>query len=148
MSLKDRLTEDLKQAMKAKEKKKLSTLRMIRSSLQNEQIKLGRALSEDEEITVLSRELKQRKDSLQEYEKAGREDLAEGERADIAVIQAYLPEPLSEEDLERIVDEAIAETGAEEKGDMGKVMSVVMPRVKGKADGSHVNRLVQQKLSK
>lgn len=147
MNLTDRLAEDMKQAMKAKDKQKLSTLRMIKSSLKNEEIKLGKELSADDELTVLSRELKQRNDSLQEYEKAGRDDLAASERAEIAVIKAYMPEPLSDEELDRLVQETIAEVGAQSKADMGKVMGAIMPKVKGKADGSKVNKLVLKYLS-
>jgi hypothetical protein len=147
MNLTDRLTEEMKQAMKARDQQKLSTLRMIKSSLKNEEIKLGKELSADEELTVLSRELKQRNDSLQEYEKAGREDLAAGERAEIAVIKAYMPKPLSDEELDRLVQDTIAEVGARSKADMGKVMGAIMPKVKGKADGSKVNKLVLKYLS-
>ncbi|HEX6923736.1 MAG TPA: GatB/YqeY domain-containing protein [Bacillales bacterium] len=146
-SLNQRLTEDMKQAMRAKDKKKVSTLRMIKSSLNNEGIKLGKELSADEELTVLNRELKQRKDSLREYEKAGRDDLAAGERAEIAVIGAYMPEPLSDEELESVVKETINEIGASSKADMGKVMGAIMPKVKGKADGGKVKNSVEKHLS-
>ena len=147
MNLLDRLTVDMKQAMKNKEKQKLSVIRMVKSALQNESIKLGKELTEEEELTVLSRELKQRKDSLHEFDKANREDLASGVRNEIAVLEVYLPEQLSEEEVATIVKQAIAEVGATSKADMGKVMGVVMPKVKGKTDGSIVNRLVQQHLS-
>lgn len=147
MSLSDRLTDDMKQAMKAKDKKKLSTLRMIKSSFKNESIKLGKELSPDDELTVLSRELKQRKDSLQEYEDAGREDLAAGERAEMVIIETYMPEPLSDEELERLISDTISKLGASGKQDMGKVMGAIMPRVKGKADGTLVNKIVQKHLS-
>ncbi|HEX7064851.1 MAG TPA: GatB/YqeY domain-containing protein [Bacillales bacterium] len=147
MSLTNRLTEDMKQAMKAKDKKKLATLRMMKSSLNNEKIKLGQELSADEELTVLGRELKQRKDSLREYEKAGRDDLAAGESAEIAVIEAYMPEPISDQELESLVQETISEVGASSKADMGKVMAAIMPKVRGKADGGQVNKIVQKQLS-
>ncbi len=148
MSLLERLNNDMKQAMKSKEKDKLSVIRMVKSSLQNEAIKLGNAeLSEEEELTVLSRELKQRKDSLHEFEKAGREDLAEKLRAELAVVELYMPEQLSEDELAEIVKATISETGATSKAEMGKVMAAIMPKVKGKADGSLVNKLVQQHLS-
>jgi uncharacterized protein YqeY len=138
----------MKQAMKNKEKDKLSVIRMIKSSLQNEVIKLGnRELSEEEELTVLSRELKQRKDSLHEFDKAGRADLVEKLRAELTVVELYLPAQLSEEELSDIVKTAVTETGAISKADMGKVMAAIMPKVKGKADGSLVNKLVQQHLS-
>ena len=149
MSLVERLNSDMKQAMKDKDKDKLSVIRMMKASLQNEGIKLGKQeLSEDEELTVLSRELKQRKDSLQEFDKAGRQDLTEKLHAEIAVVESYMPKQLSEEELDALVAEAIAQTNATSKADMGKVMSAIMPKVKGKADGSLVNKLVLQHLSK
>ena len=149
MSLVERLNSDMKQAMKNREKDKLSVIRMVKASLQNEGIKLGKQdLSEDEELTVLSRELKQRKDSLQEFDKAGRQDLVEKLQSEIEIVEAYLPKQLSEEELNAIVTQAIAETNATSKADMGKVMSAVMPKVKGKADGSLVNKLVLQNLTK
>jgi uncharacterized protein len=148
MSLLNRLNDDMKQAMKNREKDKLSVLRMLKAALQNEAIKLGKSeLSEDEELTVLSRELKQRKDSLQEFENAGRADLVEKTKAEIEIVQSYMPKPLTEEELLEIVKQTIAEVGASSKADMGKVMGAIMPKVKGKADGSLVNKLVQQQLS-
>ncbi|ASA95421.1 MULTISPECIES: GatB/YqeY domain-containing protein [Anoxybacillus] len=147
MSLLERLNNDMKQAMKNKEKDKLSVIRMVKSALQNEAIKLGKTLTEDEELTVLSRELKQRKDSLQEFEKAGRTDLVDKVKEEITVLELYMPKQLSEEELVQIVKETIAEVGASSKADIGKVMGAIMPKVKGKADGSLVNKLVQQHLS-
>jgi len=148
MSLLERLNNDMKQAMKNKEKDKLSVIRMIKSSMQNEAIKLGKQeLSEEEGLTVLSRELKQRKDSLHEFDKAGRADLVDKLRAELTVVEVYMPEQLSEEKVAEIVKETIAETGAVSKTDMGKVMAAIMPKLKGKADGSLVNKLVQQHLS-
>lgn len=147
MSLLERLNNDMKQAMKSKDKDKLTVIRMIKASLQNEAIKLGNELSEEQELTVLSREMKQRKDSLHEFDKAGRPDLVEKLRQELEVVELYMPEQLSEEEVESIVRETIAETGASSKAEMGKVMSAIMPKVKGKADGSLVNKLVQQHLS-
>ncbi|MDN4525441.1 GatB/YqeY domain-containing protein [Fictibacillus fluitans] len=147
MSLLDRLNQDMKQAMKDKNKQKLSVIRMVKASLQNESIKLGHDLNEEEELTVLAREMKQRKDSLQEFEKAGRNDLADSLKEEIAIITDYMPQQLSEDEVKEIVLAAIEQVGASSKGDMGKVMGVVMPQVKGKADGSLVNKLVQQNLS-
>lgn len=147
MSLLERLNNDMKQAMKSKDKDKLTVIRMIKASLQNEAIKLGNELSEEQELTVLSREMKQRKDSLHEFDKAGRPDLVEKLRQELEVVELYMPEQLSEEEVDSIVRETIAETGASSKADMGKVMSAIMPKVKGKADGSLVNKLVQQHLS-
>jgi uncharacterized protein YqeY len=148
MSLLERLNNDMKQAMKNKEKDKLSVIRMMKASVQNEAIKLGKQeLSEEEELTILSREMKQRKDSLQEFEKAGRDDLVEKLRAELTIVEMYMPKQLSEEELAEIIKATISEVGATSKAEMGKVMSAVMPKVKGKADGSLVNKLVQQHLS-
>ena len=118
---------------------------MIKAAMQNESIKAGHDLSQEEELTVLSREVKQRKDSLHEFEKAGREDLVEKIRTELKYVELYMPKQLSEEEVSAIVKQAITETGARAKADMG--MSAVMPKVKGKADGSLVNKLVQQHLS-
>jgi len=148
MSLLERLNNDMKQAMKNKEKDKLSVIRMVKASLQNEAIKLGtKELSEDAELTVLSREVKQRKDSLHEFDKAGRQDLVEKLHTELSIVELYLPKQLSEEELSEIVKDTIAEVGAKSKAEMGKVMSAIMPKVKGKADGSLVNKFVQQHLS-
>jgi uncharacterized protein len=148
LSLLERLNSDMKQAMKNKEKDKLSVIRMVKASLQNEAIKLGKSeLSVDEELTILSREVKQRKDSLHEFDKAGRQDLVDKLRTELAVVELYLPEQLSEEELSNIVKQTIDEVGATSKADMGKVMAAVMPKVKGKTDGSLVNKFVQQHLS-
>ncbi|KMM37627.1 GatB/YqeY domain-containing protein [Guptibacillus hwajinpoensis] len=147
MSLNDRLTADMKVAMKNKEKNKLSVIRMVKSSIQNESIKLGHDLTEEEELTVLTREVKQRKDSLLEFEKAGRSDLVQNLDEELSILSVYLPKQLSEEEVEQIVQEVISETGASSKKDMGKVMGALMPRVKGKADGGLVNRIVQKNLS-
>ncbi|AVQ99411.1 transamidase GatB domain protein [Oceanobacillus picturae] len=147
MGLLEQLNQDMKQAMKQKDKEKLSVIRMVKSSLQNESIKLGKdSISEDEELTILSRELKQRKDSLQEFKSAGREDLVKKLEVEINILQEYMPKQLTEEELEVIVQSTIREVNATSKKDMGKVMSAVMPKVKGKADGSRINKLVQQHL--
>ncbi|BCB04874.1 GatB/YqeY domain-containing protein [Bacillus sp. KH172YL63] len=148
MSLLNRLNDDMKQAMKNKEKEKLSVIRMLKASLQNEAIKHGKQeLSEDEELTVLSREVKQRKDSLQEFRNAGREDLVEKIQAELTYVEIYMPKQLSEEEVSAIVQETVAEVGATSKADMGKVMGAIMPKLKGKADGALVNKLVLQHLS-
>ncbi|MGM7635613.1 GatB/YqeY domain-containing protein [Bacillus sp. Hm123] len=147
MSLLERLNNDMKQAMKNKEKDKLTVIRMLKASLQNEAIKAGKELAEDDELAVLSREVKQRKDSLHEFEKAGREDLVSKIQTELTYVNIYMPEQLSEEELEAIVQETIVEVNASSKADMGRVMSALMPKVKGKADGGTVNKLVQTKLS-
>ena len=146
MSLSERLNEDMKQAMKSQDKFKLSVIRMIRSSIKNAEIDRRKTLDDNEVLDVLSREIKQRKDSLQEFEKAGRDDLVDNLKKEIAIIAEYMPQPLSEEELKAIVQQTIQETGASSKADMGKVMSALMPKVKGRADGKLVNQLVQQFL--
>ncbi|GER66941.1 hypothetical protein BpJC7_08980 [Weizmannia acidilactici] len=148
MSLLERLNSDMKQAMKNKEKEKLSVIRMLKAAVQNEAIKLGKdGLTNDEELTVLSREVKQRKDSLQEFKNAGRDDLVEKIQNELTYVNAYLPEQLSEDELREIVQQTIEEVRAASKADIGKVMGAVMPKVKGKADGSIVRNIVQQQLS-
>lgn len=148
MSLQERLTADMKEAMRSREKDRLTTIRMVKSSLQNEAIKLGKQeLTDEEELTILSREMKQRNDSLREFESADRHDLVEKIQAEIIVLEAYMPKQLSQEEVKEIVDAAIAQTGASAPSDMGKVMGVVMPQLKGKADGALINRLVKQQLN-
>ncbi|WLV23600.1 GatB/YqeY domain-containing protein [Aciduricibacillus chroicocephali] len=147
MTLLEQLNQDMKSAMKAREKERLSVIRMVKASLQNEAIKLGKdTLSEDEELTVLTREFKQRKDSLHEFKEAGRDDLVEKLNFEIEVLKAYMPAQLSEAELEDIIQSTIQEVQAASKKDMGKVMSAVMPKVKGKADGSLINKIVQKHL--
>lgn len=146
MRLVERLTDDMKQAMKNKDKLKLSVIRMVKSAIKNEEINQGKELSDDEVLTVLTRELKQRRDSLQEFEKAGRDDLAASSRDEMAVLMEYMPEQLGEDDIRKLVAEAIEQSGASSKKDMGKVMGVLMPKVKGRADGALVNKIVQELL--
>ena len=146
MSLLERLNTDMKLAMKNKDKDRLSVIRMVKASLQNEGIKHGE-LSADQELTVLTRELKQRKDSLQEFNSAGREDLVNKIQSEISVLEKYMPEQLGEEEVTQIVNETIKEVNASSKADMGKVMGAVMPKLKGKADGTLINKIVQQQLS-
>lgn len=147
MTLLNRLNNDIKVAMKAKDKETLSVLRMMKSSIQNEEIKKGDSLSPDEELTVLSREMKQRKDSLQEFKDAGRDDLVDKVSAEIKIVDRYMPEQLTEDELRSMIQSAIDETGASSMKDFGKVMGVVMPKTKGKADGQTVNSLVKASLA-
>jgi uncharacterized protein YqeY len=147
MNLAERLNEDMKQAMKSGEKDRLSSIRMVRASIKNQEIELRRPLEEAEVIQVISRELKQRRDSLQDFERAGREDLVANVSAEIEVISQYLPQQLTEEEIKLIVSQTMQETGASSKADLGKLMGALMPKVKGRADGKLVNQLVQQLLS-
>jgi uncharacterized protein YqeY len=147
MSLSDRLNEDMKQAMKSQDKFKLSVIRMVRSSIKNLEIDLKRTLDDNEVLDVLSREIKQRKDSLQEFEKAGRDDLANNLKVELVILADYQPQQLTEEEVKTIVQQTIQQFGASSKADMGKVMTALMPQVKGRADGKLVNQLVQQLLN-
>lgn len=146
MNLSERLNEDMKQAMKSRDKFKLSNIRMVRSTIKNLEIDLKRSLDDSEVLDIIGREIKQRKDALQDFEKAGRVDLAADANAEIEFLSAYLPEQLSEEEIKVIVQQTIQETGASSKAEMGKVMSALMPKVKGRADGKLVNQVVQQFL--
>jgi len=147
MTLLDRLNQDMKQAMKNKDKETLSVIRMVKASIQNESIKLGKdTLSEDEELTILSREVKQRKDSLQEFKNAGREDLVEKTEKELEILEQYLPKQLSDEELTSIIQETIKEVNADSMKDMGKVMGSVMPKVKGQAEGTKIKQIVEQQL--
>lgn len=146
MSLVLFLNDDIKTAMKAKDKETLSVLRMLKSAIQNEQIKTGRELNGEEELTVLSREMKQRRDSLTEFEKAGRDDLVDKVKIEMTIVEKYMPEQLSDEQLREIIAAAINQTEATSMQAFGKVMSAVMPQVKGKADGNQVNAIVKELL--
>jgi uncharacterized protein len=147
MSLKERITGDMTAAMKSRDAARLSTLRMVKAAVQNREIEKGGELSEDELTKALQSLVKQRRDSVEQYEKAGREELAEKERAEIAVIEEYLPQSASREEIERAVEEAVAETGASSLKEMGAVMKAALARLAGRnADGKTVSELVKAKL--
>lgn len=143
----DDLNQDMKVAMKAKDKEKLLTIRMLKSALQTEQINKGEELTEEDELTVLSREKKQRVESLNEFKAAGRDDLVIKLEKELEVVDHYLPAQLSEEEVRAIVKETIEETNASSMKDMGKVMGPLMPKVKGKADGNLVSSIVKEELN-
>jgi hypothetical protein len=147
MDLETRLTDDLKTAMKNRDAVRLETLRQVKSRLKYYQIekKLEKITNEDI-LHVIERMVKQRAESISQYEKGNRPDLVEKEQAERAVLAGYLPEPLSAEELEKVIHDAIQETGAREPRDIGRVMKAVMPRVTGRADGKTVNREVQRML--
>ncbi|SFF00304.1 hypothetical protein SAMN05216378_4691 [Paenibacillus catalpae] len=146
MNLSDRLNDDMKQAMRNQDKFKLTTIRMIRAAVKNLEIDLKRPLEDTEVVDILSREIKQRKDSLQEFSKAGRDDLVTDLSAEIEIISQYLPVQLTEEEIKAIVTQTIQELGASSKAEMGKVMGALLPKTKGRADGKLVNQYVQQFL--
>ncbi|MDO4178538.1 MAG: GatB/YqeY domain-containing protein [Phascolarctobacterium sp.] len=148
MSIKDQLTQDMKQAMKDREagKLRLSVIRMVRSSIKNIEINDKKELNDDEVLSVLMKEVKMRQDSLEEFQKAGREELVAQAKEEIAILKAYLPEALSDEELKAIVAEVIASVGATSLKEMGKVMPVVMAKTKGRADGKRINAIVRELL--
>ena len=147
MSLKERIVSDMTAAMKAKEAARLSTLRMVKAAVQNREIEKGGELSDEELTKALQSLVKQRRDSVEQYEKAGRMELAEKERAEIAVIEEYLPRAASREEIERAVEEAVAETGASTMKEMGAVMKAAQARLSGRnADGRTVSEIVKSKL--
>ncbi len=147
MTLFEQLTEDMKAAMKAGDKDRLSTIRLLRGALKNESIDKGRELSEDEAVAVLAGAAKKRQESIEAYRRAGREDLAAKEELELQIIRSYLPQQLTREEIASIIDEAIAQTGAQTIHDLGKVMPLVMQKVKGRADGKAVNAMVRERLS-
>lgn len=147
MSLKERITSDMTAAMKSKEAARLSTLRMVKAAVQNREIEKGAELTDEELTKLLQSLVKQRRDSVEQYDKAGRAELSEKERAEIVVIEEYLPQAASREEIERAVSEAVAETGASSMKEMGAVMKAALARLAGRnADGRTVSEVVRSKL--
>ena len=142
----DRLSEEIRKAMKAGDRTRLQTLRLLATSVRNREVELGRDLTGEDLVEVATREVKRRKEAAEAFERGARPELAEKERAEEAVLEAYLPEQLSEEEVRAAVEEAIAATGASGPSDLGVVMGRVMGRLKGRVDGSEVNRLVRERL--
>ncbi|OIP92796.1 MAG: glutamyl-tRNA amidotransferase [Syntrophobacterales bacterium CG03_land_8_20_14_0_80_58_14] len=147
MTLKKKMDQEMILAAKARDKIRLSALRMLKSGLHNREIDLKRELSEAEFLQLLSAMVKQRKESIEQFEKGGRTDLVEKEEAELRVIQEFMPAQMSETEVDAIIAEAIRETGAAGVRDMGKVMKVLMPKVTGKADGKTVGEKVKLRLS-
>ena len=147
MSLIGRLEDEVRRAMLARDGTRRDALRLILASLKSAEKELQRPLSDDEELQVLQRERKKRHEAAEAFRSADREEQARAEEAELAVLQEFMPEPLTEDDLEQIVDDAIAENGATSLRDMGRVMADVMPQVAGRADGSAVSQLVREKLA-
>ena len=146
MSLKEQLTADMKEAMKNKEKERLAVIRMVRGAIRQQEIDGQKELGEEDVIAVISKEVKMRRDSIEEFQKGGREDLVEKTQAEIDVLLPYLPAQLSEDEVRELVKSAVEQTGAATPKDMGKVMGVLMPKVKGRADGKMVNTIVKSFL--
>lgn len=147
MSLIVRIEEELKAAMRARDQERTDALRLTLASLRSAEKEVQRPLKEDEELHVLQRERKRRVEAAEAFRGGGREEQAAKEERELEIIQEFMPEPVEEEELERIIDDAIAETGATSLRDLGRVMADVMPQVAGRADGSVVSQLVREKLA-
>ena len=147
MSLIGRIESDLQAAMRARDRERTATLRMVLASLRAAEKELLRPLKDDEELQVLQRERKRRTEAADAFREGGRPEQAQKEERELEVIEEFMPEPMSEEDIEGIIDDAIAETGATSLRDLGRVMADVMPQVAGRADGSTVSQLVREKLA-
>lgn len=154
MNLKDKINEDFKSAFKAKEEARLSVLKMLKSELGNAELakraKSGEAkdiaLTDEEVLAVVAREAKKRKDSIEMFEKGGRPELAESEKNELQILSAYLPEQIPETELRELVKKAIEQSGAKEVKETGKIMAVLMPNIKGRADGALVNKIIREIL--
>jgi uncharacterized protein len=148
MTLMEQLSKSVAEAMKARDQARLSPLRMLKAALMNREVQLARALNETEELQVVAGLVKQRKESIDQFAKGGRQDLVDKETAELAVLESYLPPAMGADDLERVVSEVIVETGAASMKDMGKVMKGVMAKLAGATvDGKTVNELVKKRLA-
>jgi uncharacterized protein len=145
--VKAQLKTALKDAMKSKDNQRRDVIRLVQSAIKQQEVDSGEMLNDDQTMDILQKEAKKRRESITDYEKAGRDDLAEAERQELAIIETFLPRQLSKAEIEQIVEEVIAETGASSPQEMGKVMGPVMARVQGQADGKLVNQVVQEKLN-
>ncbi len=146
MNLKDKLASDLKVAMKNRDEVKVRTIRMILATIRNMEVEKMGQLTEEELLDALGREAKKRREAIEQYRKGGREDLAMAEEEELSVIESYLPKQLTDEEIESIARKIIKDVGAKSNKDLGKVMKVIIPRVKGRADGKKVNQIVRKLL--
>lgn len=147
MSLKESITEDMKAAMRAKDSNRLSSIRMLQAAIQRKEVDERITLDDAQVTAVVEKLIKQGRDSIEQYTKGGREDLAAKEEKDLAVWQTYLPEPLGEEELQQLIADAIKEAGAETMKDMGKVMGILKPKIQGKADMGKVSGQIKAALN-
>jgi len=147
MAFKEKIMDDLKKAMKERNEVKVRTLRMVIASIKNWEVENTKEIDDDGMIAVLTKEAKRRKEAIEEYRKAGREDLAKAEEEELKIIESYLPERMSEEEIKELVLKTVEEVKATSPKDLGKVMKVIMPKVKGRADGKLVNEMVRKILS-
>ncbi len=147
MTLKERITEDMKAAMRAKEAQRLSAIRLLLAALKQKEVDERIVLTDEQVLAVIDKVLKQRRDSISQYEAAGRQDLADNEKFEAQILLGYMPQPLSEAEIAAHVSEAIIAAGAKGRQDMGKVMAILKPKLSGRADISKVSGLVKQKLA-
>ncbi|WP_406664159.1 GatB/YqeY domain-containing protein [Gallaecimonas sp. GXIMD1310] len=147
MSLKEQLTDAQKDAMRAKDKPRLGTLRLALAAIKQVEVDERKELADDDVLTILTKMIKQRRDSISQYEEAGRQDLADAEAAEIQVLQEFLPKQLSTDEIAQLIDDAIAATGAASPADMGKVMAWLKPKLQGRAEMGPVSGMVKGKLS-
>jgi len=147
MSLEERLVEEMKQAMKSNDKLRLSTIRMIRSSMKNKEIELRKKLEDEDIVKVIQVMVRKGEESVEQFQAGKRVDLVEKETKEIEILKSFLPQPLSQEEILKIIDQSIQETQASSLKDIGKVMKSVMPKIGGKADGKLINQLVKERLS-
>jgi len=147
MSLEEKLLEEMKLAMKSNDKLRLSTIRMIRSALKNKEIELRKKLEEEDVVKVIQAMTRKGEESIEQFQTGGRMDLVQKEKKEIEILKSFLPQPLSQEEIFKIIDQSIQETQASSQKDIGKVMKSVMPKIGGKADGKLINQLVKERLS-
>ena len=147
MTLQQRIESAMRDAMRARDQRRTSTLRLVMAAAHNRQIELGRPLTDEDVVEVLGRQVKQRRESIEQFRAGGREEMAQDEEAEAAILAEYLPQQLTADELEGMVDAAIAETGASTPADLGRVMGRVVPLTKGRADGKAISDLVRAKLA-
>ncbi len=147
MTLKAQISEDMKSAMRAKETERLGTIRLLQAAIKQREVDERIELTDADVIGVIEKMLKQRRDSIAAYEKANRDDLASVEKAEVAILQVYLPKQLTEDEVKALLEKAVADTGASSMKDMGKVMGVIKPLVAGKADMGKISGLIKARLS-
>ena len=147
MSLEERLVEEMKQAMKSNDKLRLSTIRMIRSASKNKEIELRKKLEDEDVVKVIQVMVRKGEESVEQFQTGGRMDLVEKEKREIEILKSFLPQPLSHEEILKVIDQSIQETQASSPKDIGKVMKSVIPKIGGKADGKLINQLVKERLS-
>ena len=145
--MRDKIINDIKEAMKSQDKEKLAVLRMVKGAMQLEEINKKQELNDEDVIAVISKQIKTRKESIVEFEKGNRADLIEKTQAEIKILEEYMPEQLSEEEVNKIIEEAIEQVNPQAPSDMGKIMGIVTPKLKGRADMSSVSKIVKEKIS-